>query len=30
MVETSFSSIGIDTQDDYEKAKEFYSLLSGK
>ena len=30
MVETSFSSIGIDTLEDYEKAKEYYNLFSGK
>ena len=30
MVETSFSSIGIDTLEDYEKAKEYFTLLSGK
>ncbi len=30
MVETSFSSIGIDTLEDYEKAKEYYTLLSRK
>lgn len=30
MVETSYASIGIDTQEDYEKAKEYYNLLKVK
>ena len=30
MVETTFASIGIDTQDDYEKAIEYYKVLKGK
>ena len=30
MVETTFSSVGIDTPEDYEKAKEYYKLLKVK
>jgi 3-deoxy-manno-octulosonate cytidylyltransferase (CMP-KDO synthetase) len=30
MVETSFSSIGIDTPEDFDKAKEYFNQLKGK